>query len=138
VPVAFQSQQSLRKVLGVLVADEVAAVVAQHVRHIDFGVPAERAPDRFVHVVVATFRVSQKPDGIGLREPENRRLAERTRIDRLAALSRGKSRVPVRDRVFAAPAVRDVRVMTDRKFLRDRCAQLRKDDANLRTISEAK
>src|SRR2546425_3838317 len=45
---------------------------------------SERAPDRFVHIVIATFRVGQETDCARLCSPENRRLTERTGINGFA------------------------------------------------------
>ena len=71
-----------------VLADEVAAVFAQDIGHVRARVPAQRAPDDFVDIIVAAFRVSQKTDGVRLRQPENRRLTERTRVDRLPPFRR--------------------------------------------------
>ena len=62
-------------------ADEVAAVLAQHVEDVGVRVPAQRAPDDLVDVVVAAFGVGEEADRLVGERMENRRLVARPRID---------------------------------------------------------
>ena len=54
---AFERQQALGEIIRVAFADKVARVLAQDVADFRVGIPTERAPHGFVHVVVAALGV---------------------------------------------------------------------------------
>src|SRR5690242_7296323 len=118
-------------------ADEVAPVLAQDLFDVRVRIPAERAPDHLVDVVVAALRVREEADGAGRGLPEDFGLAKRTGVDSFAAFSDGIGHVPVRYRILALAAVRDVGVVPDGIPIGDGGAQLLEIHANLRAINHA-
>ena len=80
----------------VVQADQATAVVAQDVEHVGVRVPAQRAPDELVDVVVAAFRIGDEADRLVGERVEDRRLVTRARVDHLAALRSAHRRRPSR------------------------------------------
>src|SRR5215813_607902 len=83
-PIALQSQQAVRETLRIAIAEVVAAIFAQDFGHLRSRVPAQCAPDGFVDVIVAAFRISNEPDGAGLQLVEDGGLALRAWVDAFA------------------------------------------------------
>ena len=100
-------------------------------------VPAERAPDDLVDVVVAAFGIGDEADRLVGKRVEDRRLVARAGVDDLAAFGQRVGHVPVGNRVLAAQAVGDVRVVTDRVAGGDCLSQFGQAHSRLRAIDDA-
>ena len=131
-PVLLEPEQRAGKFLHIGRPDKIACIILQDPRHIGAGIPPQRAPDGFVHIVIAPLGVSDEPNRSRLGCAENRGLIERARIDRFASLGQGIGPIPIRHRVLALPAVGNVGVMPDRVAKRNSPAQFGKADPHLR------
>ncbi len=137
-PVALQREQSLREGVRHIGADEVAAVIAQHLGHVDLRIPAERAPDGLVDIVVAAFGIGQEAGvGEGLQHAEDLRVIERPRVDAFALLGLGVGDVPIVHGELRVHGVGDVGVEADGVSLGDALAQFGQVDADLRAEDDA-
>ena len=95
-PVALQREQALGEAVRHIGADEVAAVIAQHLGDVDLRIPAERAPDGLVDIVVAAFGIGEEAGvGEGLQHAEDLRVVERARVDAFALLGLRVGDVPI-------------------------------------------
>ncbi len=112
-PVALQRQQALREGVRGAAADEVAGVLAEDLLHVGVGVPAERAPDELVHVVIAAFRIGEEADGVGRGSAEDGGLVHGPRVDGLAGFGDGIGHVPIGHRILRLAAVGDVGIVAD-------------------------
>src|SRR6266540_205341 len=122
-PVTLEREQSLGQGIRVALPEEIAAIISKHSRYVGLGVPPQRAPDDLVDIVVTTFRIGDETYGVGLQQTKYLRLSERTRVDPLPAFGDCVGHVPIRNGILALPAVRDVGIVTDRIFDRNRGPQ---------------
>jgi hypothetical protein len=136
-PVLFESEHALREVIREWVADEITAVVAEDVSHVTIRIPAESGPDRFVNVVVATFRVGDEPDGWRLEKAEDVRVGARARVHTFARLGERERRVPVRHRELTLPVMRNVGVMAQLVFRRQQRAKFHRIEPHLGAEDDA-
>ena len=127
----------LAKVVGVALADEVAAVLAQRLERLGVAVPAQTAPDDLVDVVVAALRVRDEADGVSIERAVDGRLVDGAGVDGLAVGRLRVRDVPVGHRVLRAQAVGDVRVQPDLVARVNLRAQGRQRVAHLRTKHQA-
>src|SRR5207247_10711277 len=136
-PVTLEREQSLGKSVCISLPAGIAAVFSEHTNYVRLGVPTQRAPDNLVDIVVTTFRIGDETYGVGLQEAKYLRLSERTRVDHLPGFGDRVGHVPIRNRILALPAVRDVGIVTDRILARNRGPQLRQAEAHLRAENNA-
>src|SRR5581483_110967 len=136
-PVSFERQQALCKVIGITISEEIAAILPENIGYIGLRIPPESAPDSFIHVIVAALRVSDEADRIPLEQAEDAGFVERPRIDNLASLGCRIRHIPILNRILRLPAVRYVRVMPDRISRGNSGSQLRQAHSNLRPEDDA-
>src|SRR5205807_5171904 len=94
-PVLFQTKQSSGKRLPVTVTYIIVRVLPQQIGHWHHGIPAQTAPDTFVHVIVTPLRVTDEPDRIGLQLSNNRGSIPPPTLDALPVLRHCVSGVPI-------------------------------------------
>src|SRR5262249_36092355 len=86
---------SMAKSFGVLFPNKILAILPQDLCHIGVGIPPQSAPDEFIHIIIATLRVSQKADGVRFGFPKDNGLALRPRVDALAGFGNGIRHIPI-------------------------------------------
>ena len=96
--------------MGLIRTDEIPRVFTENVAYIRLIIPTQRAPDRFIHIIIASFGIAEKTNRVRRELAIDAGHLRGLRIDRLAGFSQRESRIPIRHWILAMRAVRDVRV----------------------------